>query len=46
MKEKVKMLGYIILILVLTHVMFVAGCGKNPLVSALFGNMTVQIVKL
>jgi len=46
MKEKIRFSALLVLGLVLLHLILVAGCGKNPLVSAIVGSGTVKVVKL
>jgi len=51
MKEKTKIMGYILLILLLSYTIVMVGCGKSPLSAVLSGstvgagNMTVEVMK-
>ncbi len=46
MKEKIKITGYIALVLVLVHLILVAGCGKNPILGSMFSNLSVKVIRL
>jgi len=46
MKDKVKMASLVVVVLLLFHFLLVVGCGRNPLIGALLGNMTVKVVKI
>ena len=46
MKEKVKMCILIVAVLVMAHLILVAGCGKNPISSALFSGGSIEVVRM
>ena len=46
MKKKGLLIIYILTIVLLTHLILVVGCGKNPLLSALGGSFSVGVGRM
>lgn len=45
MKEKIKFVGFLFVALFLLHLILVVGCGKNPILSAVVGSGTVEVIR-